>query len=346
VAGTPGTPPTNWATQFNTTTGLTIETVGTGTDSGISYIDIKISGTASGAGSFDLFFDSAIGIAALTGQTLAASLYWKLQAGSTTGLSSPQFRGYEYTAAVGFIRSTLFGSLTFPASAALNTQRFTGTATLSGGATTAFVRPLIAFNIANATAIDITLRIGLPQLEQGAFATSPIPTTTAAVTRSADVASITGSAFSSWYRQDEGVLYADGLSSQPNNVPAFIANGIAALNDNSTNNRVDLRLQSGGSSFVSFVTSGGAGQATLVNTGTYAPFVFYRSAIGYAVDNFARNVNSGSIASDTSGLVPVGVNRLWIGAIDAGTSPLNGTIKRLTYWPQRLSNASLQQITQ
>ena len=42
------------------------------------------------------------------------------------------------------------------------------------------------------------------QLEVGSFPTSYIPTTTAAVTRSADLASITGSAFSGWYRQDEG----------------------------------------------------------------------------------------------------------------------------------------------
>jgi hypothetical protein len=41
-------------------------------------------------------------------------------------------------------------------------------------------------------AIDITLRIGMPQLEQGAFATSVIPTTTATVTRATDVASING----------------------------------------------------------------------------------------------------------------------------------------------------------
>jgi hypothetical protein len=35
-----------------------------------------------------------------------------------------------------------------------------------------------------------------------------IPTTTAAVTRNADVASITGSAFSGWYRQDEGTVFS------------------------------------------------------------------------------------------------------------------------------------------
>jgi hypothetical protein len=47
------------------------------------------------------------------------------------------------------------------------------------------------------------------QLEVGAFPTSYIPTTTSTVTRSADVASITGSNFSSWYRQDEGTMFIE-----------------------------------------------------------------------------------------------------------------------------------------
>jgi len=47
------------------------------------------------------------------------------------------------------------------------------------------------------------------QLEAGAFPTSYIATTSAATTRSADVASITGSNFSSWYRQDEGTVFCD-----------------------------------------------------------------------------------------------------------------------------------------
>jgi hypothetical protein len=44
------------------------------------------------------------------------------------------------------------------------------------------------------------------QLEEGAFPTSYIPTTTAAVTRSADLASITGSAFSGWYNSTAGTM--------------------------------------------------------------------------------------------------------------------------------------------
>jgi hypothetical protein len=44
------------------------------------------------------------------------------------------------------------------------------------------------------------------QLETGAFPTSYIPTTASTVTRSADLASMTGTNFSSWYNQSEGTF--------------------------------------------------------------------------------------------------------------------------------------------
>ena len=47
------------------------------------------------------------------------------------------------------------------------------------------------------------------QLEEGSFPTCYIPTAGSAVTRAADVASISGSNFSSWYRQDEGTVFAE-----------------------------------------------------------------------------------------------------------------------------------------
>jgi hypothetical protein len=48
------------------------------------------------------------------------------------------------------------------------------------------------------------------QVEEGSFPTSYIPTSGSALTRSADVAQITGDNFSSWYNPNESTWYAEG----------------------------------------------------------------------------------------------------------------------------------------
>jgi hypothetical protein len=191
VAGTPGTLPTNWSGS-TTGAGVTREIVGTGTENGVQYVDIKVSGTTTGALFFGTRPDGANIIAASNGQTWTFSSYVRLIAGSFTGITR---LNYVITYNDASSAPIQFGTGDiFPTSAPLNTQRFVRTTTAIN-ASTAFVQGNWQIEAPTATAIDITLRIGLPQLEQGAFATSVIPTTSATATRAADVASITGTNF-------------------------------------------------------------------------------------------------------------------------------------------------------
>jgi hypothetical protein len=228
----------------------------------------------------------------------------------------------------------------------LSASPFTNIGTASVTITTSWQRFTVVTSTATAAAYNFqlnTIAVGTvyawgAQLEVGAFPTSYIPTTTAAVTRSADAASITGSAFSSWYRQDEGTL----LSSAASNSLGTGSN-YWDFTDGTTNNRMVPYTTNPTNSQIFYATGG-------VGFGMAPGAIVFGSrnslAFGYQVNNFAAVLNGGSPVVNTSSAVAVGINKVNIGTNLFITAPLNGTIRRLTYWPQRLSNSTLQSITQ
>ena len=334
VAGTPGTLPTNWA-YLATVTGITTEIVGTGVSSGINYIDIRLSGTAAAAGSVHLVFDANTAIAASTGQVWTASAYFAIVSGSFSNIASANLRCTERASGgtfVGTSESSIAG-----VTSNLSTNRVSATRTL--GATAAFVQGAVFMSINSGAVIDITLRIGLPQLEQGATASSviPNPSTTAAATRNADIAQITGTNFSSWYRQDEGTVYVDatlnGIASQN----YFCAFPSGTVFDNSHL----LYAISGATRGETFIAT--ASQAT-ITLGSATAGQRQGIAYSYRVNNFAGARNGTLGTPDTSGSLPT-PDRLTIGMAFSSALQLNGTIKRLTFWPQALPG-QLQAITQ
>ena len=169
------------------------------------------------------------------------------------------------------------------------------------------------------------------------FVTSYIPTTTAAVTRAADVVSITGSNFSSWYRQDEGTVFAEGITSAANG--GFLTFGDGSAADY-------IRLGRGFGLFNFLVSTAGGAQADLYTNGSsLALGQPFRSASSYRVNDFAACLNGLGLATDTAGSLPSAANTLNIG-FGLYVGYINGHIRRLTYFPQRLGNEVLQRITQ
>jgi hypothetical protein len=181
------------------------------------------------------------------------------------------------------------------------------------------------------------------QLEAGAFPTSYIPTTTAAATRAADVASITGSAFSSWYRQDEGTVFVDALRTYSGNFPVFP--NIYSFNDGTANNLFGLYGAQSTQNVTNFsIQSGGASQTDFVQVATNVPGP-NRIAQALAVNSSTLAANGALTLQDSSVAMPVGINRVSIGSDRASAAQWGGTIRRLTYWPQALPSR-LQSITQ
>lgn len=171
VAGTPGTIPTNWIVF--PLAGLTQTIVGVGVESGIDYLDFKVSGSTTGT-SINIYFDSTSGIAAANGQVWTNSVFLKLVGGSFTNVTAVALACNMRDAAVSSLGTVASSSFISSITSVL-TRSPPGTVTLNQ-ATTAFQVPILTFTLTNGVAVDFTLRIGWPQSELNSVSTSPIRT--------------------------------------------------------------------------------------------------------------------------------------------------------------------------
>jgi hypothetical protein len=93
---------------------------------------------------------------------------------------------------------------------------------------------------------------------------------------------------------------------------------------------------------VARVTSGVNDGVVQVTAGTAG--LPLRMAGAAELNSYQLAANGALGTQDTSALIPL-VDRFEIGAA-GGIALFNGNIRRLTYWPTRLSNEVLQRITQ
>lgn len=176
------------------------------------------------------------------------------------------------------------------------------------------------------------------QFEVGSFPTSYIPTNGTEVTREPDIAYMPVSEFN--YNQSAGTVVVD-----VNSIKAGVSQRVLSINNsaNSVNDRIDLLNNANSENVQNYTLDGGSLQAD--HSVSVVGLTSFTVAAAFAPDDYSMCVNGSTVVAETDGTptVPtVDTFRLGGGV----SSPLNGHIRSLKYWPQRLSDATLQAVTQ
>jgi len=333
VIGSGGVLPTNWTASGHNVNNVSTEIIGTGTEDGLAYIDIKLSGTPNATATAFYNFEGGASVTAVNGQAWTGSAYVRLVAGSLTNVTAVRSQTLGRTSVGAAVAGQNTQTTFTPTSDAVKTQRRVATLTISD-ATVERIQNAIMVTYASGNPIDLTLRIAAPQLEQGAFPTSYIPTTNAAATRAADSAVVTP--ISSFYNQAEGTLFGEGIT----NVSGSSAI-IFGFHDTTDSNRIAVIVARAGTSATQAVVRSGGTNQTSFGSVSY-PTTEAKITLAYKVDDVATSLNGATALTDSSATIPTLTHARVGGNFQTAW---NGHIRKIAYWPKRLPNATLQQVT-
>lgn len=178
------------------------------------------------------------------------------------------------------------------------------------------------------------------QLEAGSGSSSYIKNVSAAggATRSADFCDCSSTSFSSWFTQGPGTIlvharrFRQGFSD------------FASVCTSSGDPRIAVRAN--GLAVQIYGNSAGT-IANVTTANTYSLNTNFKTAAVFKQNDYAVVLNGGTVATyTTAGGYPTALNRLTIGQEAEGAGfMLNGWISLLKYWPVRLSNSQIQEMT-
>lgn len=226
----------------------------------------------------------------------------------------------------------------------------TGTITFSGAYTGSLVgtgdtaRAISTFTPSAGTlTCTVSGTVKWANAELGASATPFIATAGATATRAADVASMTGANFSSWYNQSEGTfVFVGDVNATTADTGNRVLHGVA---QNGVFNESMYVVRAVGSAGLTMsIIDGGVAQwgGTPGNVSANTQFVH---AFGYKLNDGAQSLNGGAVQTDSAMTLPT------VDTYALGTSPwspgsggntINGHIARIAYYPSRLPDTVLQ----
>ena len=169
------------------------------------------------------------------------------------------------------------------------------------------------------------------QLEEGAFPTSHIPTNGSQLTRSTESASIPYSSVQDWYAQGKGTFYSEF---------AQLGEGGSRYGNILSLGPIDLTAWDAQSDEIKFLVYNYTYYVNITKS-NYAVNQYYKAAATFDNNDAALSVDGVLLGTDSSAVIPNISSSL-----DIGSSSNTCVIKKIAYYPSRLTNATLQAITE
>ena len=213
--------------------------------------------------------------------------------------------------------------------------------TINSGPATSLVSRVYVLDQGSSNSTSDSVLLWGAQLEAGAFPTSYIPTTTAAATRSIDGASVTP--VSSFYNESEGTIFVESSLPLGNRGTPFTQ---AHFSDNTSNNEIWLYRDNTRDSVVGLAKVAGAGTGDA--TTSISASADLKACAAFKANDSAQSINGSAATTGSVTALPTGVTHLSLGLRPnpAGGRVMSSHLRKIAYWPKRLSNAFLQQQTQ
>jgi len=336
---------TNWTLGANLASGA-IDVIGVSGNN----LTVAVSGSNIGASAGRLR-RTGLSLDLASGSTYTISFFLKKTGAHTIG-------GYQLPMSVGIIGSGFDVSGSFSSGSINDTApttnrirrievfgtdvfRCSETFTMTATRTSSFISFAPVTGVTNGANSEVGTSMGFaaPQIELGSVPTSFIPTAVfAAVTRNADVISVSG-AVSGSIGQTEGTIYAEV------DLRNWTASGrVFAISDGTSDARV--MIQVGANRTLQAVVTAASGDVANIATVSGQVNGIYKCAVAYASGDFAFYVNGNQVGTHSSGAVPA-CNNVALGKIEtsASTNFLNDRILAGALYNTRLLNADLATLT-
>ena len=331
------------------------------TTSGYANVAISPDGTQNAEKFVPNTTNGVHGIADITSQTITSgttytfSCFAKSDGGANfplivLQLDSSTAWGATRNAIFNVVSGTIHGSA--PSGVTMRTEnygsgwyRFSATATAIGSVSGTFQYRIYVPNssatLSYAAASGNTegVLVWGAQLEVGSIATSYIPTTTAAVTRNADVISVAG-AVSGCIGQTEGTLYAEVDIRTFANLGVFLS-----ISNGGGNDRIEIYKNTDSKIYFDRVSATASGTTSVSSTSTYSAGIL-KVAVAYKSGDTIMYINgSPATTVQTATFTFLPITKINIGTNRADISQFNDRIRSAALYTTRLTDSQLAALT-